>query len=144
MNDSLPIVIQATRELAIHLPRINNIINKVEAECNLQTMTRHWYDVEDNIIFIHLQLQTPLDFTEQLIAYADQSNFTQFSDDVFSLYQKPSNQLRCIIAITAGELSLLGTQQKLLAPYLQKKLHKVLNLIAGQLMLAELPPLSPK
>lgn len=138
MNEQLPIIITVSDELVIMLPKLNAVKNRLEAQFNFQTMTDNWYGDEENLVFIDLQLQSPKAFSELQEKHQQQSEFTLFSDDVFSLFSEQNKQLMCTVAITDSELTLLSSQQKLLAPYLQKKLHKVLNLIAGQLQLTPL------
>ncbi len=139
MNEQLPIIITVSDELVIMLPKLNAVKNRLEAQFNFQTMTTNWYGDEENSVFIELQLQAPEAFSELQEKHQQQSEFTLFSDDVFSVFVEQNKQLTCMVAITDSELTLLSSQQKLLTPYLQKKLHKVINLIAGQL---QLPPLS--
>ena len=142
MIEQLPIVITASAELVITLPKINAVKNRLAAQFNFQTMTANWYGDEKKSVFIHLQLQTATGFSELLLQYQQQVSFSHFSDDVISVFEEKSKQLHCMVAITTNELALLSAQEKLLTPYLQKKLYKVLNLIAGQLKLAALTPLS--
>ena len=148
MVETLPITIHASDELVMCLTKLSAVINRFEAQFNFQTMTANWYGDEDGIINIALCLLMPEDFSkEQYVAQKAmaiekgdlkgylKSEFTSYSDDAFSVFDKNHRQLTCTVAITVGELTLLSQQEKVLVPYLQKKLHKVLNLIAEQLML---------
>jgi len=144
MTEQLPISIYASDELVDCIAKIQSVINRLEAQFNFQTMTANWYEHEDEIVSITLYLRNPEDFTERKLAEvqtaegegeSDKRIYKAYSDDVFSTYNEPQRQLYCTIAITTAELSLLIEQEKLLMPYLQKKLHKVLNLIAEQLQL---------
>jgi len=142
MIEQLPIAINASNELLTIFPQLNAVTNRLEAQFNFQSMLANWYGDEENVVLINMQLQTPVNYRELHLKHKDQPKFTLFSDDVFSITEEQGKPLLCIVAITNSELALLGTQEKLLAPYLQKKLHKVLNLIAEQLTLAALTPLS--
>jgi len=142
MIEQLPIIITVGDELAITLPKLNAVKNRLEAQFNFQTMTANWYGDEASAVFIDLQLHIPKKFNDLHAQYEKNSDFTLFSDDVFSVAVEQKKQLTCIVAITTNELALLGAKEKLLAPYVEKKLHKVLNLIAVQLQLVSLTPLS--
>lgn len=141
MTELLPITITPCGELTFQFDNIKSVTNKLEAEFNFHTMTANWYGDEEDIIFIHLHLNSPPSFIQQQEikqqAASQHQEVTIFSDDVFSYYQPESQtkQLICHIAITATELVLLEQQNKLLAALLQIKLQKVLNLIADQLIL---------
>jgi len=150
MTEQLPICIYANDELVLSLVKIESVINRLEAQFNFQTMTANWYGDEDEIISITLWLRNPESFeqekifAQQAVEYTgEQKNWhcQSYSDDVFSLYNEQDKQLNCTVAITAAELTLLSEQDKLLAPYLQKKLHKVFQCIAVQLTLPRLMPL---
>lgn len=158
MIEQLPITIKASSELVILLPKLNAVSNRLEAQFNFQSMLANWYGDEKKRVRVNVELQTPESFLKLHAQYQSQVGFTVFSDDVFISYQAPSvvkseaqseinneikdETLTCIVAITANELTLLSEQKKLLAPYVEKKLHKVLNLIGEQLNLPSLPPLS--
>jgi hypothetical protein len=145
MVETLPITIHASDELLEKLTKLRAIISRFEAQFNFQTMTANWYGDEDNIINIALCLRMPDDFSHQASLaqkMVDKKEIEQqlhkYSDDAFSVFDKKSRQLICTIAVTASELTLLDQQEKLLTPYLQKKTHKILNLIAAQLSLPTL------
>ena len=135
MTEQLPISIRACDDLKQQYIKIASVCNKLEAQFNFQTMTANWYGDEDNILSLQLALETPQSLLEQqeLLQTID---IQTHSDDVFSYYRKNQGQtLMCHIAITTTESALLEQQSKLLAGLLTVKLHKVLNLIAGQLNL---------
>lgn len=147
MTEQLPISIYASDELVVCLTKIQGVINRLEAQFNFQTMTANWYGDEDEIFSISLWLCNPEDFYQRKILGQEAGeqtlkeealSYRLYSDDVFSVYDAQKKQLNCTIAITTGELTLLNGQDKLLLPYLQKKIHKVLNLIAEQLQLPHL------
>jgi hypothetical protein len=136
MSEQLPVSIVPCQELSDEFSKIISVANKLEAQFNFHTMTANWYGDEDNIFFVQLHLNTPSIFSEIKEA-VDAQELTTHSDDVFSFYlNKESEQtLICHIAITDSELTLLTQQPKLLAPLLNVKLQKVLNLIANKLNL---------
>jgi hypothetical protein len=136
MNDLLPITIQIDRALAEKFSKIKSVSSKLEAQFNFQTLTANWYGDEENILMIQLALETPESFADVKEALAlpleGDIQIYHFSDDVICCASKADLQLLCHIAITDSELDLLEQQGKLLAGFLQAKLHKVLNLIAQQ------------
>ncbi|NQZ21819.1 MAG: hypothetical protein HRT53_07125 [Colwellia sp.] len=134
MTEQLPISIQPSNDLMTQFSKIKSVCNKLEAQFNFQTLTANWYGDEDNILSINLYLETS-NFFDLEKANIHQGEISNFADDVFSVYQKELPQINCFIAITPAELTLLGQQEKLLPIYIEKKLHKVLNLIAAQLKL---------
>lgn len=134
MTEELPISINICDELLAQLTLLNSIANKLEAQLNFQTLAAGWYGDEENILLISLYLQSPEDFAFQQ-TQNHCGELTYYADDVFSYHNQQEQQLSCYIAITEAELELLSQQQKLLAGYLQKKVLKVINLIAGKLSL---------
>ena len=134
MTEQLPISIQPSNDLSAKFNKIKSVTNKLEAQFNFQTLTASWYGDEDNIFLINLYLET-IDVFNTEKSKSHEGNISLFSDDVFSVYQKEKPQINCFIAITPAELTLLEQQEKLLPKYLHAKLHKVLNLIAGELKL---------
>jgi hypothetical protein len=134
MTEQLPISIQPSNDLITQFSKIKSVCNKLEAQFNFQTLTASWYGDEDNILLINLYLETS-DFFDLEKAKGHQGEINNFADDVFSVYHKELPQINCFIAITPAELILLKQQDKLLPIYIQKKLHKVLNLIAAKLKL---------
>jgi len=134
MNEQLPISIQPSNDLIAKFSKIKSVSNKLEAQFNFQTLTANWYGDESNILLINLYLET-IDFFDLEKAKTHQGEINEFADDVFSIYQKEQPQINCFIAITSAELTLLEQQEKLLPIYIQKKIHKVLNLIAEKLKL---------
>ena len=142
MTDALPLTIKVNNDLLDQLYKIKSISNKLEAQFNFQTLTANWYGDEDNILIIQLSLETPSSFTKQkkeLVKLATTEDIiSNFSDDVISSFSAAEQQLFCLIAITDSELTLLELQPKILSGFIEKKLHKVLNLIAQQQCLANL------
>jgi hypothetical protein len=134
MTEQLPISIQTSNDLKAKFINIKSVTNKLEAQFNFQTLTASWYGDEERILLINLYLETSDVFNDEM-SKSHQGDISFFSDDVFSVYQKEQPQINCFIAITPAELTLLEQQEKLLPKYLHAKLHKVLNLIAGQLKL---------
>ena len=134
MTEQLPISIQPSNDLITQFSKIKSVSNKLEAQFNFQTLTASWYGDEDNILLINMYLETS-DFFDLEKAKDHLGEVSHFADDVFCTYQKELPQINCFIAITPAELLLLEQQKKLLPTYIQKKLHKVLNLIAAKLKL---------
>jgi hypothetical protein len=134
MTEQLPISIQPSNDLIAKFHKIKSVANKLEAQFNFQTLTASWYGDEENILLINLYLETIEVFDTQK-SMSHQGKISLFSDDVFSVYQEEQPKINCFIAITPAELVLLEQQEKLLPKYLNAKLHKVLNLIAGELKL---------
>ncbi|MBA6251076.1 hypothetical protein [Colwellia sp. MB3u-55] len=134
MTEQLPIAIMPGNDLLEKFTQIKSVCNKLEAQFNFQTLTANWYGDENNILLINLYLETQ-QFVDEEITKAHQEEISYFSDDVFSVYQKEHQQVKCFIAITPAELILLAQEKKLLPRYIQVKLHKVLNLIATKLTL---------
>lgn len=134
MTEELPITIKASEELYNQFSALRGIANKLEAQLNFQTLAAAWYGDEENILLVSLYLQSPEDFAfEQSQDHNGELHY--FADDVFCLHQEKDKQLTCYIAITDAELALLSQQDKILAGYLQKKVLKVINLIANKLSL---------
>lgn len=142
MTEQLPISINMNSELVDKFPKIASVINKLEAQFNFHTLTANWYGDEENIFLIQLALETPMSFSKhqedlnRLVS--NKLKVTNFSDDVTCCFDEIEQQLICYVAITTSEQELLTLQPKLLAGYLQAKLHKVLNLIAKQQSLASI------
>ncbi|WP_019027158.1 hypothetical protein [Colwellia piezophila] len=142
MTETLPISIQVAQDLLDKFVKLKAIANKLEALFNFQTLTANWYGDEEDILTIRLSLETPASFKqcqgELETLSADSLAISEFSDDVISGFNQSEQQLRCHIAITESELSLLTQQPKILKGFVQAKLHKVLNLIATQQSLASI------
>lgn len=134
MTEQLPIAIMPGNDLIEQFTQIKSVCNKLEAQFNFQTLTANWYGDEKNILLINLYLETQ-QFVDEEITKDHQGEISYFADDVFSVYQKEHQQVKCFIAITPAELTLLAQEKKLLPRYIQVKLHKVLNLIASELTL---------
>ncbi len=132
MTEPLPISIHPSAELMDNFVKIKSVANKLEAQFNFHTLTAGWYGEEENIIFIDIYLESPVDFafqkTQKLLG-----DVNDFADDVMSCYQKENNKMQCFIAITETEQKLLIQKEALLAGYIQAKVRKVLNLIADKL-----------
>jgi len=132
MTERLPLSLQVSSELIESFVKIEPVANKLCAQLNFITMTANWYGDEDNILLIDLLLETPEFFSFQKRQHTKElKNLNHFSDDVFSSFDENKNLITCVVAITASEINLLEQQTKILPAYLQKKLEKVLNLIAA-------------
>ena len=131
MTEQLPISIQLSNDLATQFNKIKSVSNQLEAQFNFQTLTAGWYGDEESILSINLIIDTAEDFLLQKI-HNHQGAVTEFSDDVFSFYNKETHETNCFIAITDAEQKLLAQQERIIPGYIQTKLQKVLNLIAEQ------------
>ncbi|NQZ25953.1 MAG: hypothetical protein HRT55_06520 [Colwellia sp.] len=142
MTDALPLTIKVNNDLLDQFAKIKSISNKLEAQFNFQTLTANWYGNENDILIIQLSLETPTSFNKRHKEIeklpASEVIVSHFSDDVISSFNEAEQQLLCIIAITDSELTLLELQPKILTGFIEKKLHKVLNLIAQQQSLASI------
>jgi len=142
MTEQLPISINIHDDLVDKFTKIKSVINKLEAQFNFHTLTANWYGDEENILLIQLDIETPMSFNQHQAelkhAGLEGIVISHFSDDVICRFNDNEQRLFCHIAITESELTLLDQQPKLLAGFLQTKLHKVLNLIAGQQCLASI------
>ena len=142
MTEALPLTIKVNNDLLDKLPKIKSISNKLEAQFNFQTLTANWYCNENDILIIQLSLETPTSFNKRQKEIekspASAVIISYLSDDVISSFNEAEQQLLCIIAITDSEQTLLELQPKILTGFIEKKLHKVLNLIAQQQSLASI------
>ena len=130
MTEQLPITINVSPPLKAQYPKLCACCNKLEAQFNFQTMTANWYGDEDTIFFIDIELLLPDDYQTTLQAVNISNNeLTRHADDVF--IQKLSNkQLSAYLAITDAEQALISQHPKILAGLIEKKLGKVINIIA--------------
>lgn len=136
MTEQLPISITVHRDLSDKFGKIKSVCNKLEAQFNFQTLMENWYGNEKKILLILLALETPSSFKQCKISLENPASngvdVNHFSDDVVSCFNSIEQLIKCHISITGSEIDLLTSQPKLLAGYLDKKLHKVLNLIANE------------
>ena len=140
MTEQLPITIKVTNELIDKFLKITSVANKLEAQFNFHTLTANWYGDENNVLRIQLALETPASFLMQQEALQQltlgECDISNFSDDVVCCFNEAELQYHCYVAITESEVNLLEQAPKILAGFIQAKLHKVLNLIAVQQSLA--------
>lgn len=134
MTELLPINIHVDDVLQQRFIKLKSISNKLAAQFNFRTMTASWYGDEEEVLNVNLYLTTIDDFNQQKddLIKNEKIKLTTHSDDVFSLYHAELLNIDCIVAITEKEQQLLIAQPKLLKSYVDKKLTKVLNLIAKQ------------
>jgi len=137
MTAELPIAINVSDELLDQFSALSRVVNKLEAQLNFQTLAANWYGDEENILLISFYIQTGQDFAFQQ-TQSHEGELTYFADDVFSYHNDPQKQMSCFVAITDSELKLLLAQEKILTGYLQKKMLKVVNLIADKLSLTSI------
>ena len=136
MNNKLPITISLGNTLRDEFPQFLAIASRLEAQFNFQTLMAGWYAEEETTLTTQLSIKHPLKLKTIISQYEDsEANdilITQFSDDVISVYTPKKHQISCNVAITESEMQLLATQPQILMQFIEKKLHKVLNLIAKQ------------
>lgn len=134
MNNILPITIKLEESLNKSFNKLSAITNRLEAQFNFQTLTAGWYGDEENIIGIQLLLESSSSFRQISVQHKNLSTrdilVSKFSDDVISYFNKIEQQIFCHIAITEKETQLFNQQPKILVNLIEKKLHKVLTLIA--------------
>jgi hypothetical protein len=132
MNDSLPIVVIVNNTLKQQHKKLVSICNKLEAQLNFQTLTANWYSNEEKVLAINLYLETPEKFAIEQKNYANNHAVISHADDVFSLFDPQQLIIDCFIAFTESEQVLVTEKNKLLTLFIEKKLTKVINLIATQ------------
>lgn len=133
-SSKLPISIEVTKVLAEQYSSLNSVINKLEAQVNFQTMTAGWYGDENNIITIKLFLESVSTFSDQLARDLSGQRI-DFADDVVCFLHQESHMVYGYVALTDVELALINQHPKVLASFMDKKLNKVLHLIAQTLTL---------
>ena len=142
MTEALPITIKVHNDLIDKFAKIKSISNKLEAQFNFHTLTANWYGDEAQVLMIQLALETPASFikcqAELGLLSPSEVSISNFSDDVISCFNEDTQQLFCYIAITDSELELFVQEPKILAGFIQAKIHKVLNLIAAEQSLSKI------
>ncbi|MDO6445990.1 hypothetical protein Q4493_09415 [Colwellia sp. 1_MG-2023] len=132
MESQLPISIKVNSLLSEEFSTLESIANRLESQLNFQTMTAGWYGDENNILNLCVSIESPEKFYD--ISIKTHSTVkSEFADDVIYLPDQMNNLHSCFVAITDVEQRLLCQHPKLLASFLDKKLIKVLNLIATEL-----------
>ncbi len=134
MTEELPISIHSDDMLRIQFGKLNSILTKLEAQLNFQTMTASWYGDEEQVADINLMLLSNEHYQEQIRQSTTGTVFS-FADDVTCYIQTEPDTVECYIALTDSEISLLEEHDKLLPGFIDKKLTKVLNLVASELKL---------
>ncbi len=134
MATTLPITIDIAEQLQQRETKLSSVANKLEALFNFRTMTAGWFGDEDNILTIELSVESMDGLAERKTSAEQMQTMTfyQISDDAFALFESSALYITCVIAITENELALIATTPKLLQPLLDKKMVKVLNVIAEQ------------
>ncbi len=135
MSTALPITINIAKQLQHHQTTISGVANKLEALFNFRTMTAGWFGDEDKILTIAFTIETAQGLDEKKTTFeqqAQEAKLHQLSDDAFVLFNLAELNIFCVIAITDSELVLIESTPKLLQPLLDKKVVKVLNVIAEQ------------
>ena len=134
--EPLPISIVANDELKTRYQQLASHCNKLEAQLNFQTMTAGWYGDEDKVYQIRLLIETLDDLDSHLAQHQQENEVSQqqvlhqLADDVACFDKKSQWQMDVIIALTDSEQALLASNEKLVFPLIQKKLTKVMNLVA--------------
>jgi hypothetical protein len=137
MNNQLPITIKINRELEEQFTKLKSLANKLEAQFNFQTMTAGWYGDEDNLIDISFSIETPESFKEVFLNETIM-NKVELADDVISIADEKVNIRRCFVSITEKEQNILYQHPKLLNGVVEKKLSKVLNILAREFKVLEI------
>lgn len=135
MQIDLPITISLHKDVSDQFEKLPSIINKLEAQFNFRTMTAGWYGDENNIVEICLSIESNQCFLS-ILANENLQDKMMLADDVVSFDN--GEKKKCYIAITESEELLLTEHPKLLTPFFDKKLTKVLNLIAENLAIAQI------
>ncbi|WP_448566707.1 hypothetical protein [Thalassotalea ganghwensis] len=136
MFEPLPITIVANDALKTRYQHLASHCNKLEAQLNFQTMTAGWYGDEDKIYQIRLLIETVDDLANYLHQFqqdqnnANKQNLHQLADDVLCFDNQQQLHMDVVIALTDSEHALLTSNEKLVLPLMQKKLTKVMNLVA--------------
>lgn len=135
----LPIQLNATTPLQQSFKQLNSVLLTTEAQLNFQSMTAGWYGDEENILSINVMLQSPQEFTAQVQRKYQNEIVTQYADDVQSVATEDQLTFDVYIALTEKEQALLTQHSKLTEKICQTKIRKVINLIASNLSLPQLP-----
>ncbi len=136
MENQLPVTITLNDELVVQFNKLQSITNKLEAQFNFQTMSAGWYGDEDNIVQISLSVESQQSFTAKINQPTDIEPI-DYSDDVVSFFDEANNLMHCFVALTENEVLLLNEHPKLMASFVDKKLSKVLSLLAKELGFSE-------
>lgn len=138
MNNDLPITLTVDTPLSTTHPCLSSVVNKLEALINFRAMAALWFENEATIISMKLLITSIDDFSKSIDEQPVCGERTDIADDVVSFYDD-SNQLVCsIIGITVDEESLLKQHPALLAPMINKKCIKVINILASQMGLTNI------
>lgn len=132
MTEKLPINLHCDSELNEQFAKFSSVLNKLEAQFNFQTMTAGWYGDEDDVVDIQLTLVSQESFEQQLRQMGN-DNRIDFADDVVCYLDNNKKNIVVFIAVTTIEHDLLFEHNKLLAGFVDKKVSKVLNLVALEL-----------
>jgi hypothetical protein len=136
MESQLPISIKVNSLLTERFSTLKSIAIRLESQLNFQTMTAGWYGDEENILSLYFSIESAESFQEICSSYpADKE---ELADDVLYICDQNNQFQTCFVAITDVEQHLLSEHPKLLAGLLEKKLYKVLNMIAQKLNFSEI------
>lgn len=142
-EEQLPISIKLGNSLTTTFPKLVSICERLAAQLNFQTMTCGWFGDEDDILTIVFSVDISSQYDNQKCLYQaeadDENQFVSLSDDVCYSFKKQVNYLNVLIAITENELEFLKQNEKVLKKYTEKKLVKVINLVADKLTLTQIP-----
>lgn len=130
--EALPVQISAHENVLAMYPVLKKALHQIEAHINFKTLAAAWYENEDDIIDIDCNFLTPDHFNTLHQSEREQTGYINIADDVFYLFDQNSQKLYCHIQITPAEGSLFITQPKVIKPLLEKKIIKILNVIAKE------------
>lgn len=140
-TEKLPVSVFANDELKAWFKNISQVMARLEAEVNFQTMLAGWFGNEE------LLPQMEVCFTSATGFVSFQQEDThleskQLADDVFYRFDTDKKRATGFIHFTESELSLIEQHQKLLPGIAKAKLVKLLRDIGQTLNLPPVPTLN--
>lgn len=139
-TDKLPVCIFANDELKSWFANINQVMARLEAEVNFQTMLAGWYGDEDKLPAIEIAFTSATGF-ESFLSEQSTMVVNQLADDVFYRFNPDKKQATGFVCFTESELSLIEKHAKLLPGIAKAKLVKLIFAIAESLELPAVPTL---
>jgi len=139
-TEKLPVVVFANDELKAWFKNINQVMARLEAEVNFQTMLAGWFGNEELLPQVEICFTSVTGF-ESFQQEDTRLACKQLADDVFYRFDSDKKQATGFIYFTESELSLLEQHQKLLPSMTKAKLIKLLRDIGQTLNLPAVPTL---
>lgn len=127
VNESLPISLMVESTTRNLLPKIDAIASKLEAKLNFVAMTAGWFGDPEDEIHWHFDIncrsveQVELNFSNEV---------EQLADDVIISFDSKANRYNCFMQLTANEIDLSLAKAAVLPVLLDKKITKILNVVA--------------